>query len=229
MNLQEMQSRIEDLEKQVAIQRDIEDIQRLHKSYGYYLQNWMYEEIIDLFCDGPEAMLNIMAGIFRGKESVRNYFTSLKTMSENPEFLHQAMQLSGIVDVNPDEKTAEGRWYALGAIALPMGDGVKALALNGIYTSIYIKEDGKWKIKELNFHPIFMAPPEVGWVKKERIAAITKSADQGQAAKPDEPRDIDPRYPSGYIVPFHFKHPVTGKKSSEAKRNASLKRKSGKL
>jgi hypothetical protein len=225
MNLEEMQNRIQELEKQVAVFRDIEDIQRLQKSYGYYLQNWLYEEIIDLFCDGPDAELNIMAGIFHGKESVRNYFSSLKTMGENPEFLHQSMQLSGIVDVKPDGETAEGRWYALGAIALPMGNGVKPMALNGIYTSIYIKENGKWKIKELNFHPIFMGSPEEGWVKKERIEAASTGARRGQAAKPDKPRDIDPRYPSGYIVPFHFKHPVTGKKSGESKRNESLKKK----
>jgi hypothetical protein len=228
MNLEEMQNRIKELEKQVAVLRDIEDIQRLQKSYGFYLQNWLYEEIIDLFCDGPEAKLNIMVGVFSSKESVRKYFSSLESLAVNPEFLHQAMQLSGIVDIKPDGQTAEGRWFALGAIALPMGNGVKPMALNGIYTSIYIKQDGKWKIKELNFHPIFMCPPEEGWVKKERIAAAATGARQGHAAKPDQPREIDPRYPSGYIVPFHFTHPVTGKKSSEAKRNALLKKKSEK-
>jgi hypothetical protein len=226
MDLQEMQTRIKELEKQVAAQQDIEDIQRLQKSYGFYLQNWMYEEVIDLFCDGPDATLNIMAGVFCGKEGVRRYFTSLKTLGENPEFLHQSMQLSGIVDVKPNGRTAEGRWYALGAIALPVGGGVKPMALNGIYTAVYIKEGDKWKIKELNFYPIFMAPPEEGWVKKERIAAAARPPERNQAAKPDKSRDIDPRYPSGYIVPFHFKHPVTGKKTSEAKRNAALKRKS---
>ena len=40
----------------------------------------------------------------------------------------------------------------------------------------------------------------------------------------DKPRDVNTNYPSGYIVPFHFKHPVTGRKSGEAKRNASFKR-----
>jgi hypothetical protein len=225
MNLQEMETRLKELEKEVATLRDIEDIQRLQKSYGYYLQNWMYEEIIDLFCDGPDAMLSIMAGIFQGKEGLRRYFVSLKDMGMNPEFLHQSMQLSGIVDVKVDGNTAEGRWYAMGAIALPMGDGVRAIALNGIYTSLYIKESGKWKIKELIFDPIFMVAPEEGWVKKERIAAIGSGSKRHQSVKPDKPRDTDPRYPSGYIVPFHFKHPVTGKKTSESKRNAALKKK----
>jgi hypothetical protein len=55
-----MESRIKELEKQVGTLRDIEDIQRLQKSYGYYLQHWMYEEIIDLFSDSPDTVLNIM-------------------------------------------------------------------------------------------------------------------------------------------------------------------------
>jgi hypothetical protein len=30
-------------------------------------------------------------------------------------------------------------------------------------------------------------------------------------------------YPSGYILPFHFKHPVTGKLTTEEKRNEWVK------
>jgi len=224
MNLQEMEAHIKDLEKKVDKLNDIEDIQRLQKSYGYYIQHWLYQEIIDLFSDSPDAYLNIMAGIYIGKEGIRRYFTSLKDYSENPEFLHQLMQLSGIVDVAPDGKTAQGRWFAWGAVALPIGDGVKPLSCDGIYVSEYIKEDGKWKILRLTWNPLFMSPPSEGWIKKERLATGAVKL-TSISAKPDKPRDIEPRYPSGYIVPFHFKHPVTGKKTSEDKRNAKLKRK----
>jgi hypothetical protein len=225
MNLEEMESRLKELEKRVETLRDIEDIQRLQKSYGYYLTHWMYEELIDLFSDSPETTLNIMAGIFLGKAGVRRYFSSMKESGENREFLHQIMQLSGIVDIALDGKTAQGRWFGYGAAAIPLGEGVRPLACDGIYTSEYIKEDGKWKILKLTWNPLFMAPPSEGWVKKERIEAAATFKMSGQSAKPDKPRDIDPRYPSGYIVPFHFKHPVNGKKTSEEKRNAALKRK----
>jgi hypothetical protein len=40
---------------------------------------------------------------------------------------------------------------------------------------------------------------------------------------PDEWAEFDTGYPSGYIYPFHFVHPVTGKPTSEAKWNATLK------
>ena len=181
----------------------------------------MNEEIIDLFSDSPDLVLNGAEG---GKEDLRKFFKSLNDLSLNPEFLHQAMQLSGIVDINPDGVTAEGRWYGYGEVALPAGKGVRAISLDGIYTCEYVKEDGKWKIKKLKFHPISLAPPTEGWVKKERIAAITVDT-QRKPRGPAKPLDRKALYPSGYIVPFHFKHPVTGKKTTEAKHNALVKRK----
>lgn len=222
MDLKEMEARLKALETKVAILQDIEEIQRLQKSYGYYLEHWMSGELIDLFSDSPEVVFNIASGMYLGKSGVKRYFEGLQNFSLNPEFLHQSMQLSGIVDVDPGGRTAQGRWYALGAVALPAGQGVRAIALDGIYTSEYIKEDGKWKINKLKFNPIFMVRPDEGWVKKERIAAITQGQ-RSTVSTPDKPRDVNTSYPSGYIVPFHFKHPVTGKKTGEAKRNASLK------
>jgi hypothetical protein len=73
--------------------------------------------------------------------------------------------------------------------------------------------------------PPLTTSPTVGWVKPERVAAasIPNESEARKPAKPDKPRDVETRYPTGYIVPFHYKHPVTGKKSTEAKRNAALK------
>jgi hypothetical protein len=225
MNSPEMETRIKELEKKVQSFQDIEDIQRLQKSYGYYLEHWMYEEIIDLFADSPDTVLKLMAGVYVGKEGVRKYFSSFKDFSENPEFIHQIMQLSGIVDIAPDGKTAQGRWYGFGAVAMPLGKGVKPSLMDGIYTTEYIKEEGIWKILNLTWHPLVIASPFEGWVKKEKIEAVGNATVAGRNPKPDQTRDTDPRYPSRYIVPFHFKHPVTRKKSSEENHNASLKRK----
>ena len=42
--------------------------------------------------------------------------------------------------------------------------------------------------------------------------------------QPDKPaKGIEYAYPSGYILPFHFKHPVTGKSTSEVERNMRVK------
>jgi hypothetical protein len=223
MDAGEMELRIKELENQVRRLRDLEEIRRLQKAYGYYLEHWMPEEIADLFSDSPDATLSLFAGIYTGKESIRRYFNG-EDPGQNPEFLHQVMQLSDIIDVGEDGKTAEGRWYGFGSVAFPAGKGVRPAAFSGIYTCEYVKEDGIWKIKKLKWNPIYMVSPAQGWVKAERIAAIDVEQPR-KSAEPDKPREIDTRYPSGYIVPFHYKHPVTGRKTSETKRNASLKRK----
>jgi hypothetical protein len=51
-----------------------------------------------------------------------------------------------------------------------------------------------------------------------------------KAPNPDiPPTASDPRFLSGYIFPFHYKHPVTGRETSEKVKNSRLKnRKTGK-
>ena len=215
MTIEELEARVEELEKELRNFRDIEEIKRLQRAYGYYLEHMMDDELIDLFSDSPDTMLNILVGIYTGKEGIRRYFGSRKEDSKNPEFLHQVMQLSGIVDVAPDGKTAQGRWYGFGAIALPRGKGISQLFMGGIYQAEYIKEDGKWKIHKLTWNPFYSFSPENGWVKPERLPDEEDMKVSQPPPKPDKPRDVNSRYPSGHIVPFHFKHPITGKETEE--------------
>jgi hypothetical protein len=232
MNIEALELRIKSLENQVKEQqnqlrifRDIEDIKRLQRAYGFYLENWMAQEVIDCFADGPDVSLEIALGNFVGKEGVKRFFNTYLDQREHPspEFLHMVMQLSGIVDVAPDGNTAKGRWYAWGAIALPRKDGIHQAYMGGIYAADYVKQGGKWRIKILKFHPKISSRPSNGWVKPEKVAPDDAESRRVPPIKPDVPRAFDTHYPSGFISPFHFKHPVTGKVTSDKKRNASLK------
>lgn len=221
MKTREVEAKIKELENKVRILEDMEAIKKLQRSYGYYLEHWMYEEIIDCFADSPDTELNILVGVYLGKEGVRRYFSGEKRRSGDPELLHQVMQLSGVVDIGPDGGTAEGRWYGFGCVAIPVGKGVLQNLSGGIYTAKYIKENGKWKIHKLIWNPTYMCPPAEGWVKPERAVA-EGFKDLPKAPQPDKPRQLDTRYPSGYIAPFHYRHPASGKVTSERKHNAAL-------
>ena len=222
----ELEREIKNLKKEVQSLKDIEEIKNLQKAYGYYLEHWMSQEIIDLFSDGPDVALTLGAGTYSGKEGVKRYFNRLVA---TPGFIHQVMQLSGIVTLDPDEETAKGRWYGWGTVARPVDDLYVQAFFNGIYECEYIKEDGIWKILKLWFDEIYSATPKEGWVKPELVLPFNSPAFKAKAkCVPDIPRTIEPRYPSGYITPFSFKHPVTGKKTTEGKRNSSLKSKYGK-
>jgi uncharacterized coiled-coil protein SlyX len=220
-----MNTQLTKLNTQVTKLNDIEEIQRLQRSYGYYIQNWMYAEMSDLFADSPEAELNLLAGVYCGKENIKKYFYSSKDSMNNPDFLHQLMQLSGIVDVMPDGKTAKGRWFAYGALAVHRGEGIQALACNGIYVADYVKENGIWKILKLVWNPLIMISPLESWVKGKKADIGVTPPPIIPKVKPDKMREINCRYPSGYIVPFHFKHPVTGKESDVTQHNSAMKSK----
>jgi hypothetical protein len=66
--------------------------------------------------------------------------------------------------------------------------------------------------------------PESGFVNPARFWTKVEGPD----FNPEPPGDMGPsfdiatEYPSGYIVPFHFKHPVTDTETSEKKRNKAL-------
>jgi hypothetical protein len=222
MTLEELEKKVKNLEQKVQTLDDIEAIKRLQKAYGFYLERGMYQEIVDCFSDSPDVTLNWLQGQYRGKEGIKTYFDYLSREFAPPTYLHQLMQLAGIVDVNADGVTAQGRWYGFGPVFFPESMGGRHILFSGIYESKYVKEDGAWKI--LSF--IWMMPYTLdipsGWNLPEDINAHFL---QGEFDDP-EPQILldpnDPRYMNGYILPFHYRHPVTGKVTSESTLNAAL-------
>jgi hypothetical protein len=250
MDLSGLTAKIKNLENQnnilqnevssLKIIKDIEEIKKLQTSYGYYVEHLMFEEIIDLFADDPDvALWHAGLGAYKGKEGIKNFFYQFSIDSQNPEFLHQVIMVSPYITVDPDGKTAKGRWYGLAALAIPHGKGVIQTNSCIIYENDYIKQGGIWKMKMFRIWVTYDYTPGRGFVKPERIAAADVQAVRDKFAafergelKPEKNQilvpanvsdDSYPWYPTGYIVPFHFKHPVTGKETSEKVRNSSLK------
>jgi hypothetical protein len=223
MKAAEMEAEIKALKKQVQLLQDIEEIKSLQRMYGYYLEHWMSQEIVDLFADSPDACFDSFPGSkYLGKEGVVRYFKG-HFKEPHPEFLHQLMQVQPVIDVAPDGQSAKGRWYGYGPLAIPSGKGILESIHSGTYENEYVKENGKWKILKLRWKINYTTNPGEGFVKPERIAAADP-INFDKMPKPDTPRkELDARYPSGYIFPFHYMHPVTGKETSEGKRNASVK------
>jgi hypothetical protein len=192
MTLKELEARLKNLE-------DVEAINRLQRAYGYYLVHWEGKQLAALFSDAPDVTLGAGDGgvVFSGQKDVKNFF---KRIGDPPELLHGLMQLSGIVDVDPDGKTAKGRWFGFGPLAIPGEDEkVKAIWGFGIYENEYVKEKGRWKIKKLHYDYIMTTPYEDGWVKTPTMRIW------GDLNSYDKP------YPSGFILPYHYKNPGNGK------------------
>jgi len=206
-----LKENVKKLEIRLQAQEDIEAIKKLQRSYGYYLEHWQEEEIVELFSRSPEVSLEINdTGFFKGWDEIKqsfnfeDHFTSYGVKKAPGEFLHILMPGSGIVHLDPGGKTAKGRWYGFFLGAMPRPVETKALIGCGIWENEYIKENGIWKFKKLFWNDIFCSPIDEGWVKNafkdHKMKTVASSANVHFQ-----------HYPSGYIFPYHYKNPVTGK------------------
>ncbi|MBN1190243.1 MAG: nuclear transport factor 2 family protein [Dehalococcoidales bacterium] len=220
MTVEEMEARIKLLERKVRTMEDIEDIKKLQRAYGFYLEHWMAEDIIDLFAEGDDTTLLVAAGEYQGKEAIRRFFRHGKEgiesrRNDNGEFLHQVIQLSGVVHIDPEGKTARGRWYGFGANAFPQPDGrINPGWMNGVYEVDYVKQDNIWKLKKVHWCMTFHAPWTTGFVDPSR--RMDEKIDRPYRRNPELRPTGAPEetlYPSGFICPFHFDNPVSGRKA----------------
>ena len=224
-------SKMNTLEKRLQRTEDDQAIERLQYAYNYYVEHMLKQEIIDCFSDSPDVLLDWLEGKWKGKEGVKKYFD----VNQVPPvgFLHQLIPSAGLITVNPDGKTANGRWYAFGGVMMPsqpqqdVNQTVSRSFINGIYEIGYIKENDIWKILTVKWTIPYGVRIYDGWIMPEDIAGPmlkeqpSPGIPQMTPDIPMDPRDL--RYVTGYILPFHFTHPVTGKPTSEAVRNERLK------
>jgi hypothetical protein len=200
-----------DLQARVQTLEDIENIKKLQRAYGYYLEHMMVEDVLDLFADGENVELWVTAGKFIGKDEISRLYHYIRDSFPSVEFLHQIMQLSGIVDISPDGNNAKGRWYGFGANALPIKGGkINPGWMNGVYEVDYIKQNGKWKIIKLRWCMTFRASWTESFVEKARRDDSPMDRPQNQNLGPRGAAE-ETRYPSGFICPFHFTNPVSGR------------------
>ena len=242
MSIEQLEARLEAMEKKLKAQEkkimdleDIEAIKRLQRAYNYFVEHMLGPDIIDCFSDSPDVELRWLEGTWKGKEGVKKYFARTLSNDGPPGFSHQLVPSAGLITLAPDGKTAKGRWYVTGGMFMSdKGKVDRGSIVNGIYEMGYIKEDGVWKIMSINWIipwsaqiPEWRMPETIGgrFIKSAAEAPRNEASgpDGASMPVPDIPVDVnDLRYVSGYIFPFHFKHPVTGNDTTEDKRNARL-------
>jgi hypothetical protein len=188
---------------------DVNEIQNLQSSYGYYTDKMLWDEVVDLFADNGTLEIG-PSGVYVGKDSIRRYLLSLSGGKQGPleGVLNDHFQLQPIVTVADDGLTAKGRWrlFLMSGVS-GAGSGGKFGA--GVYENEYVKENGVWKISTLRWFADFVAPYEGGWLNADPKAI--ESYAMGRGLTPDRPSSVayDP-YPGVFVPPFHYPNPVTG-------------------
>lgn len=214
-NTEQMEKKIEDLEAKIQKMEtklrevdDIEEIKKLQKIYGFYLDNRLSQEVVDLFSEDTESVEVANRGVYLGKEGARRFFLQAQGRPAPAWAMGRHLQLQGVVNVDPDGKTASGRWQCLFMSVVNFGaQGMPPRACwgYGVYENVYVKENGKWMFKKLHFNRIFYTPYEDGWLKTPDAGSR-----MFDPVKPDLPPTAYHPYPEQFIVPFHYKHPITG-------------------
>jgi hypothetical protein len=215
-----LEAKLKKVEHQLGMLEDVHAIRRLQHAYGYYIDKCLYDETVDVFAD--DCAIIFMGGIFRGKAGARRLycdrFRKNFTNGKNGPvygFLLDHYLGQDIIDVAPDRKTAFGRLRCfMQAGRHEKGGGQKRQWWEGgLYENTYAREQGVWKIKVLNYRPIWHADFETGWAHtRDQYVPFFSTTFPGDPIGPDELQSPKPvLWPDTDVLEFHYVHPVTGK------------------
>jgi hypothetical protein len=166
--------------------------ENLAGAYGYYLDEFMWDETADLFSVDAKrdfASISIETGRERIRESLKRRYPGKKSMDYL--LVHQLVQ--PVIHVAQDGNSAKMR-VRLFQLGGPSGGSGSWIA--GVYECGTGIEDGVWKFTSMVLDYIWTADYKSGW------AHIDANA-KGIVAAP---------FPKITDVPFHYKNPVTGRK-----------------
>ena len=223
--IKQLAAQVAELKHELGILKDIEAIKRVQYAYGYYLDKCLYNEVVETFADDCEVRFG--GGRFIGKPGIKRLFLERFrkrfTGGYNGPidgFLLDHQMLQDIISVAPDRKTARARMRVFMQAGTHYSAGIVEQGRvqqwweGGIYENEYVCEDGVWKIKVLNYNVVFFGTFEEGWAawNKYDVGCINTTY-------PDDPKGADElftqtpgRWPKTPVIPFHYLHPVTGKK-----------------
>ena len=182
---------------------DLKEIERLQRSYGYYIDHSDWDNVVDLLTEDATAEYG-QSGIYVGKASIRALLYGIGYGQRGllPQQLREHTQLQPVVTLSPDGRSAKARWRA---IVLLGQYNVYGRWQIGPYENEYRKEDGRWKISSLHWYETFTVPFQGGWKGKMEM---TNVADRKM---PPAQRPVSFKYepwPAVHMPPYGFTHPV---------------------
>jgi hypothetical protein len=227
--IEDLKSTVAALAERVGTLEDLNAIRKLHYAYGYYIDYNRPDEVAELFSDDAEIVF--LSGIYRGKEGARRlygtWFQNLFTQGQPGPvygFLLDHFQMQDIITVAPDRQTAKGRFRAILFGGNHESRDYKPEGLPdqfyeaGIYENDYVREDGVWKIRRLDYVVQWQAEYEKGWYN---TVAHLQPAIQTYPENPlgpdvliDAPRQT---WPHRQELAMHYAHPVLGRALNESR------------
>lgn len=156
-----LQTRVAALVHDAQRLHDQDEIENLQRIYGYYVDKQLWTQAANLFTDDVQYEI-AGRGTYVGKSAASAYLHAIGPESPQPGRLYDQMQLQPIVNVDPDRKTARGRWrvFIQAAQAGKFHEWGMQIAENQ-----YRNEGGVWKISRITLYPVMFTPFDAGWGK----------------------------------------------------------------
>jgi len=192
------------LERRIGALEDITQLERMNSIYGYYLAHLQWDDLTGIFA--PTGTIEIaMRGVYVGSASVRRNLNLYGQATDSQFGLqHNHMQFQPVITVAPDGQSAKMRSRALSI----MGNWERSSQwMGGIYENEYVKENGVWKIAKDQVFNTYFVPYMVGWKDAQPRPPPGITATNPPDLPPTLPFEM---YPSAFLPPFHYVHPVTG-------------------
>lgn len=200
----ESQSReLAEARHQLALLEDKNEIERLQYAYGYFIDNRMFREMADLFCDEGSWIEIGQRGRYHGKERIHRFLHEVLGDGRwgllKDEVINHVQQ-QPIITVADDRSHAWSRARAQVQGNSPPGTPHFLLA-DGIYENEYVREDGRWKILGITVTMTF-------YTALERARIWFPSAPPSDAFPPDAASQPVVEALGRQFNPWHFRHPV---------------------
>jgi SnoaL-like domain len=195
----QLREQLAGLSGEVQRLEDQNAIEKLQRTYGYYLDKGLWSQAADLFA--PDAQLEVAGrGAWLGRQRVLSYLRAIGPEGPAAGRLYDNMQLQPLVYVSADGRTAQARWHLFAQLAQAGQFHEWGI---GVYDNEYVKRDGVWRIRRLRLQPTFYAPYEAGWAQ-----VVTPYSRFEPDLKPDRP--VAPLPAAPVQAPLDFPNPVTG-------------------
>ena len=224
MTLEERLDRLE--AENGALRRDLtaleheRAVRRLHHAYGYFMDKWLFPEIVNLFAE--DVTLCFLNGIFRGRAGAERMYGYAGPGVRGPRdgLLFEHMLMQDMIEIAPDGMSARGRFHAFMFVAVH--DSVREqypgwpaqFWEGGVHLNEYRNDDGVWKIAKFDYHISHQADYATGWAGAPAGPLMVRpfaGTFPDVAGGPDELRPMPPQWPRATFPPFFFRHPVTGR------------------
>jgi len=206
-----LEQRLAALEQRVTLQEDIEKVRIVAFSYGYYMDNVLYDQVKAMFSPNIESCELAGYGVFIGLKGCSRMWTDLigKPLGADRNQLAfgrlaKHYMIKDVITVAADGKTAQGRFDYI-SMGGTFGNNEATGSQIDVYNFGFVKEEGVWKIAKF-----WMAFDTINYNQRD-WATNPKIRCPNPAVPPDAPPTFHHPFPETGVIPFHYPNPVTGK------------------